>query len=267
MVEGPTLVAEALQHGAVVEGVYLEIGAEQAAEMAELALVAAQKSVPVYRVAEGVLDGITDTVTPRPVLAVVALPDSSADTVIDRARRAGTPVLVLVDVRDPGNVGTIIRAADASGAAGVLCCVGTADPFSPKVVRSAAGSVLHLPVVVGLETDEVFAAIMAAGIPVVATVVEGGTAYDTASLSGAHALVLGNEAAGLDRGVLERVDQAVTIPMHGQAESLNVAMASAVLCFEAARQRRSIAATDATSTATDESDWTPLPTDDKVNTP
>jgi TrmH family RNA methyltransferase len=146
-------------------------------------------------------------------------------------------VVVCVDVRDPGNAGAVIRSADAAGADAVVCCAGTVDPFNPKTVRASAGSVLHLPVVAGGEPATVLDALAARGMRCLAAVAHGGTDYTEVDLVGPLALVLGNEASGLPGGLGDLLDQTLTIPMAGQAESLNVSMAAAVLCFEVRRTR------------------------------
>ena len=151
---------------------------------------------------------------------------------------AGPLALVLVGVSDPGNAGTLLRSAEASGAGAVVFCDGSVDPFGPKCVRSSAGSVLRLAVARDGDSADALAACAAYGRRTVGTVVRVGTPYDTVDLRGPVALVLGNEAHGLPPGVADAVDEAVTIPMAGRAESLNVAMAGTVLCFEALRQRR-----------------------------
>jgi TrmH family RNA methyltransferase len=148
-----------------------------------------------------------------------------------------TFVVVCVDVRDPGNAGAVIRSADAAGADGVVCCAGTVDPFNPKTVRASAGSVLHLPVVAGGEPTDVLDALRGWGLTCLAAVAHGGTPYTEIDLTGPLALVLGNEAAGLPDTLEDRLDGGVTIPMAGRAESLNVSMAAAVLCFEVRRAR------------------------------
>jgi RNA methyltransferase, TrmH family len=261
VLEGPTLVAEALDRRADLEAVYLDEAA--AADLAPVAEQAAVAGVAVHLVAPGVLAGITDTVTPRPVLAVAAIPRADLGAVIEHARSDRRHLVLLVDVRDPGNLGTIIRAADASGAAAVICATGSVDPWSPKVVRSSAGSVLHVPIVTGLDAPTVLDVLARARIPTVGTVVRGGTPYDRTSLAGSPAIVLGNEAHGLPAELAERIDQAVTIPMDGRAESLNVAMAASILMFEALRQRR----IDHTGPPAGHSDWTTEPADDKVISP
>jgi TrmH family RNA methyltransferase len=149
-----------------------------------------------------------------------------------------SPLVVLVDVRDPGNVGTIIRSADAAGAAAVICCAGSGDLYNPKAVRSSAGSIFHIPVVVAPAAGETLDSLGAAGVRRLSTVMRGGEDYSSADLSGRVAIVLGNEASGLGSDLDLSLDGALTIPMEGRAESLNVAMTASVLCFEFARRRR-----------------------------
>jgi RNA methyltransferase, TrmH family len=251
LLEGPVLVSEALAGDHGVEGVYVDDSAHDVEAIVELA---ERRGTPVHRVVQGVLGGITDTVTPRPVLAVVTTPTASMSEVIASAVSARRPLVVLVEVRDPGNVGTIVRAADASGVAGVICTVGTADPWSPKVVRSSAGSVLHVPIVTGVDASRVVGELHAADVPVYVSAANRGTPYHDAPLEGCVAFVLGNEAHGVPQELLASAGQPITIPMQGGAESLNVAVAASVLVFDALRQRRA------------HSDWTQTDGGDKVNT-
>ncbi|WP_195210616.1 TrmH family RNA methyltransferase [Actinomarinicola tropica] len=261
LLEGPVLVAEALAALVPLDGIY----AEPSALDPDLVQVAHAQSIPVHEVADGVLAGVTDTVTPRPILAVAPLVRTPAADVVDRAVAAHRPLLVLVDVRDPGNLGTLLRAAEASGVAGVLAAKGTVDPWSPKAVRSSAGAVLHVPVADGDDVGALLALLGDAGVRRLATVVEAGRPSEDADLAGTVALVLGGEAHGLPADVVAACDDRITIPMEGRAESLNVAMAGAVLAFEALRQRR--AAGPGPSDRPASTDWTPGPSDDKVSGP
>jgi RNA methyltransferase, TrmH family len=149
-------------------------------------------------------------------------------------------VVVCADVRDPGNAGAVIRVADAAGADAVVCCEGTVDPFNPKTVRASAGSVLHLPVVVGGAAADDLDALGRMGLVRVAAVSRGGTSYAELDVQTPLALVFGNEASGLAPDLAPSVDAHVTIPMHGGAESLNVSTAAAVLCFDVARRRSNL---------------------------
>jgi TrmH family RNA methyltransferase len=225
VLEGPHVVAEALAAGAPLEAVYVA-GPHPVAEQAAAA------GVPVYGLAPGVLARVTATVTPQPVVAVGAF----VDVPLDRLRGAGL-VVVCVEVRDPGNLGTLLRTAEAAGAGGLVCTRGTVDVYNPKCVRASAGALFHVPVVVGADAKEVLGEMGRWGVRRLGAVAHGGTPYTAADLTGAVAIVLGNEARGLPTELDVFLDGKVSIPMAGRAESLNVGIAAAVLCFEAARQR------------------------------
>lgn len=184
-----------------------------------------------FALAPGVLERVADAVTPQGVLAAARLPVASLEAV-----RPGT-VLVLCDLRDPGNVGTLIRTADATGAAGVVLAGPGVDPTNPKALRASAGSIFHVPVVVaGL--DEALWDLRAKGATLLASVARGGQDPCASDLAGPCALLIGNEATGLAEDVVARCDGTLTIPMAGRAESLNAAMAGAMLAYEAMVQRR-----------------------------
>jgi TrmH family RNA methyltransferase len=187
----------------------------------------------VFDLADGVMEKVASTVTPQPVLAVV----SYRSALLDQLDGASF-VVVCVDVRDPGNLGTVIRTADASGADAVVCCEGTVDPTNPKCVRATAGSLFHVPVIEGGTVEDVVGALRVRGIATVATVVRGGSDHTEVDWTRPSAVVLGNEASGLPEDLAAAMDQRASIAMAGRAESLNVSMAGAVVAFEAARQRR-----------------------------
>ena len=224
VVEGPKPVAEALAAGAPIEAIYLADGA---------VFDAAVGDVPVRVLQPGVLERVADTVTPQPVLAVCRAIDVGLDAIA-----TATFVVVCVDVQDPGNAGTILRSAEASGAGAVVFTGASVDPFNPKAVRASAGSLFHVPVVSGGEAVDVLEQLGRQGLHRLGTVARTGALLDETDLTRRVALVLGNEAHGLPSDVYACLDGHVTIPMVGRSESLNVGMAAAVLCFEVARQRR-----------------------------
>ena len=150
-------------------------------------------------------------------------------------------MLVLHEVRDPGNVGTLIRTADASGADLVLLTRTCADPYSPKAVRAAVGSLFHLPVLAGAEIEDLLAELSTAGITAAATSGYAAEELFTAELPDRLAWILGNEARGLDEKTLAAAPLAVRIPLAGRAESLNVHTAATVCLFETLRRRRASA--------------------------
>jgi TrmH family RNA methyltransferase len=229
LLEGPRLLDAALERGAPLEAVYLGYGARTA--FTPLVDRAVAAGIPVRDLREGVLEKVGTTRTPQPVLAVAPMPAPTAELPADG------DILVAIDVADPGNLGTIIRSAEAAGAAAVVVTAGSVDPHNPKVVRSSAGAVLGIPIV---EHDDATAALDALhdqGRRTVGTAATGGRAYDTLDVTTPIALVVGNEAHGLAPDVQARLDDVVTIPMHTIAESLNVAMAATVLLFDLDRRR------------------------------
>lgn len=225
------MLAEALAAGVAVESVFVAPGAP-----GDLVSRAAEGGAVVHEVPAAVLDRVAGTVTPQGVLAVVPTLDVGLDTL-----RHATFVVVCVDVRDPGNAGTILRSAEAAGAHGVVCCGGSVDVYNPKTVRASAGSLFHVPVVAGGDPVEVLERMGSWGLRRFGAVAGSGRDHTSADLTGPTALVLGNEATGLPRELDLLLDERVSIPMAGRSESLNVGMAAAVLCFEAARQRRTSA--------------------------
>ncbi|HLG67956.1 MAG TPA: RNA methyltransferase [Acidimicrobiales bacterium] len=241
--EGLSVVRSALAAGVPVESLYLAAGSALAADVATIAEAARAVGARIYELAPGVLERVADTVTPQPVLAVV--PMAAGDL---EALAGGRLVVVMAGVRDPGNAGTVLRSADAAGADGVVCCGSTVDPYNPKTVRSSAGSLFHVPVVVAGGVAGTLDALRTLGYRRLGAVVQGGVDYTTVDWSPPTALVLGNEASGLDAAARPHLDELVGVPMAGRAESLNVGVACAVLCFEALRQRRAAAGGDAGST-------------------
>jgi RNA methyltransferase, TrmH family len=230
VIDGPTLLAEALDAGTPVDEVVAASGCPD-----DVLARAEAAGATVRRTRADALARVVDTVTPQGVAAVARLPPTSP---ADATAAAGPLALVLVGVGDPGNAGTLLRSAEAAGAGAVLFCDDSVDPFGPKCVRSSAGSLFRLAVVRACAWDAAAAALAAAGVRTVATLARGAPPYDRADLGDPLALVLGSEPHGLPDRVAAAADAAVTIPMAGRAESLNVAMAGTVLCFEAARQRR-----------------------------
>ena len=228
VLEGAKVVGEALAAGARVEALYVAPGTDD-----PIVARAHDAGLRVFELADGVMEQVADTVTPQPVIAVAADVDVDLDVLRDAAL-----VLVCVDVRDPGNAGTVLRSAEAAGVGGVVFCDGSVDLYNPKTVRASAGALFHVPVVVGGDPVEVLERIAGWQFRRLGTVARGGVDHTAVDLTAKTAIVLGNEAAGLPERVLDHLDGLLTIPMEGRSESLNVGMAAAVLCFEASRQRR-----------------------------
>ena len=233
MLDGPTLLADAIRAGIAVEHVFLDPDATGRPEVDAAVRAAVTAGASAWNVTGG-LRGHVDVATPNGVAAVGRIPVT--DDGDDAA--CGSPALhvVLVGVTDPGNTGTLLRTAEAVGATSVVLTEGSVDPWSPKVVRASAGSVLRVAV-----RSEPAGAILGrlgeAGVLRVGTTGTGGRAPDRIDLTGPVAVVLGSEAHGLPADIAGDIDEWASLPMSGEVESLNVAVAGSVLAFEALRQR------------------------------
>jgi len=242
LLEGPRVIDAALERDAEIIGAYLGHGATRA--FPEITTRLERAGVPVHELKEGVLEKVGTTRTPQPVLAVARFTSAALAGLVVGA--ADGFLVVAVDVADPGNLGTILRSAEAAGAAGVVVAGHGVDVRSPKVVRASAGAVFGVPIVEAPDAAGALAGLSAGGIRTLAAVARGGVDPSAADLARACAIVVGNEAHGLAPELAEHLDGTVTIGMAGAAESLNVAMATTVLCFEAARQHAATSATDPT---------------------
>lgn len=227
LVEGPQAVGEALAHLARL--FVTDAGTD-------LARRAAGAGVDVVTVTDRVLASMAGTANPQGVVGVAALPVVTLDAALDGA----TLVVVCWQVADPGNLGTVVRTADAAGADAVVCTAGSVDPRNPKAVRASAGSLFHLPVVSDADPATVLAACRAQGLQVVAADPSGPVGYTDVDFRGPTAVVLGNETHGLPGAVRDAADVVASVPIHGRAESLNLAVSAALLVYEAARQRRPV---------------------------
>ncbi len=230
VLEGPDLVEAALAAGCEFEALYVDQTVE--GDVAGLVERAQRAGVRCFALAPSTVSAVADAVTPQPVLASVRFRPRGLEGL-----EAGGLILVLDDLHDPGNVGTAIRSADASGASAVVLTGHGVDPYNPKALRATAGSIFHLPVLVG-ELGDLCDWARGANVRTWASVVRGGLAPDEVDLGGAAAVVVGHEATGLDDAKVALCDGRLTIPMSGRAESLNAGVAASLVAFEAQRQRR-----------------------------
>ncbi|GAA2090595.1 RNA methyltransferase [Actinomadura alba] len=239
LAEGPQAVREAL----ALSGVLLELFTTAEAETRYPDLVRAAESagVPVLRVSGEVMAELAQTVTPQGLLAVCGFVDVPLGEVLAAGPKL---VTVLAHVRDPGNAGTVLRTADAAGSESVVFTDASVDPYNGKCVRAAAGSTFHLPVVTGPRFDTLIPALKDGGLTVLAADGAGKRSLDEAVddglLSRPTAWVFGNEAWGLPGEILEAVDDVVSVPIYGRAESLNLATAAAVCLYASARAQRAL---------------------------
>jgi len=234
MVEGPQSVRELLLHRAeLAETVYATMGTESWQH--ELDRLASDHGVDIERVTEQVLTAMSETVNPQGVLAVARLNETPLAEALNGARL----IAILHEVRDPGNAGTVLRAADAAGADAVVFAGESIDPWHPKVVRSTTGSLFHLPVALAPTLGDAVAAARAAGLRVLAADVNGDELSPGAPvLAGPVAWVFGNEARGLSEADRALADGALRLPIYGSAESLNLATAASVCLYTTAFSQR-----------------------------
>ena len=233
LLEGSRLVDEA--HAAGVE--IAEAAASPRAEgrPATAAALAALRArgVPVRRLADGLLASLSEAETTQGLVALAHRPAFEEDRLFD-----GTPlILVAVGIQDPGNLGGLLRTAEAAGATGAYLTEGCADPFSWKALRGSMGSAFRLPQVRGLSATVVFERLEERAVPALAATADGETRYDDADLAAPAALVFGTEGAGLGEDMVRRAAARLRIPLASDVESLNVGVAAGLLLFEAARQR------------------------------
>ncbi len=207
-----------------------------------MAAVAAT-GAPVHEISGELMAELAQTVTPQGLLAVCPFIDVPLSSL---TRTSPALVVILANVRDPGNAGTVLRTADAAGADGVIFADATVDPYNSKCVRSSAGSLFHLPLVVGVPAGEAVGALRAAGLAVLAA--DGRASLGLAEVERAGRLrrptawLFGNEAWGLPADLVRLADDTVAVPIYGRAESLNLAAAAAVCLYSSARARHEVAA-------------------------
>ena len=194
---------------------------------------AGEAGLMVVHATPGVLEAVSDATTPQGVVAVVGMDDVALSEVGD-----ATLVLVLDQIRDPGNAGTLVRCAAAAGAEAVVFTKGCVDPYAPKTVRASAGSLFRVGVVRDAAPEDAARDLRDRGFALVGTDAGAETPYDSLDYSGPVAFVVGNEAWGIPEEHRALLTDVVGIPMPGDAESLNAGIAGAILLFEAVRQRR-----------------------------
>jgi TrmH family RNA methyltransferase len=260
-VEGPKLVEDALRSGLEAEALLVSESAEPALDAILSAASASEAGIPrsrILRTTDKLFASVAGTETPQGIAALFRQPDWQFEDVLRGAAdengvRPGDSALVIVmaGVQDPGNVGTIVRSAEAFGATGAIAARGTADPWSPKALRASAVSALRLPVLRGIAIPVLLAQLKMARVKIIATIGRRvvGSRQDAGSqeasacpnLREPSAIFVGNEGAGLPAEVLHSADDTISILMHPSVESLNAGVAASIALFEAARQRSNTA--------------------------
>jgi TrmH family RNA methyltransferase len=231
LAEGPNLVEAAAKRGLVRDVFATELAARRHAA------VLARQQFPVHLITERAAKALSDTVTPAGMFAVCETPATRIDDLLARSPQL---IAAAVEVREPGNAGTLIRVADAMGAAAVILGGHSVDPYNAKCLRASTGSIFSIPVVVAPDARAAVATLHTAGLQVLATTVDGEMPLDDAEplLARPTAWLFGAESHGLSPQVADEADHRVRIPMSGGAESLNVAAAAAICLYQSARAQR-----------------------------
>lgn len=230
-IESVRLVEEAIRSGLKFRAVFFR---ESSLAFADRLLPQVAAQVETVLLPNQVFDSAVATETPQGVAALV----KARNFTLDDALRPYQPLVVVLNgIQDPGNLGTILRSAEAFGASGVLFGDGTVSPFNPKAVRASAGSVFRIPGV-AVKVEKAVPRLREAGLHLVATSSHSGTPADRANLTAPLAFFIGSEGSGLPRELISQMDETVVVPHAVQVESLNAAVATSVLLYEAARQRR-----------------------------
>lgn len=235
-VEGVRIVEEATRSGLRFRAVFFR---ESAQDHADRLLPQIGAHVETLLLPDKLFDGAVPSDTPQGVAALVRLKEFSIEDLLERLHVG--PIMVLTGLQDPGNLGTILRSAEAFGSAGVVTGEGTVSPFNSKVIRASAGSVFRLPLVVAKSAgglEEISTRFKAHGVRLIATSSHKGTSLDLAKLTGPVAVFVGNEGSGVPRDLMTKMDETVAIPHTPQVESLNAGVAGSIVLYEAARQRR-----------------------------
>ena len=230
-IEGPNLVGEALRAGIRIACVFVAAGAEKL-----LDLIPLEPHTEMLLLPKSLLDSVLTTEAPQAIAALVEAPDWSWDDLLDCSKGKAALIVVLAGLQDPGNMGTILRSAEAFGASGAVSLPGTVSAWNPKAVRASAGSVFRLPLL-AVGADECFQQLRAAKVRILTAATQGADPVQSARLAEAVAFLIGNEGNGVAREIAAQANGAITIPCPGQVESLNAGVAASVLLYEASRQR------------------------------
>ena len=230
-IEGPNLLAEAVRAKLRIDSVFVAEGSERLLEKVPLPATVETLLLPAKLLSEAMT-----TETPQAIAALVEPPQWTWDNVLHSSKDRPPLVIVLAALQDPGNLGTIVRSAEAFGATGIISLPGTVSEWNPKAVRASAGSVFRVPMLTA-SGDEAIARLAGARVRLLTTAAQAAQSALNANLSGAVALLIGNEGSGVPQGIAAQANAAIMIPCPGPVESLNAAVAASVLLYEASRQR------------------------------
>jgi TrmH family RNA methyltransferase len=241
-IEGPHLLEEALRAGLRVKTIFVAQGPNREPDRELERLLDALPVPPeteILRLPAKLLYSALATETPQPIAALVEPPIWTWAHVLGERRSGAELVVVLAGLQDPGNLGTILRSAEAFGATGVVSLPGTVSAWNPKAVRASAGSVFRVPLL-AVSERECLEELQEAGVMILATTVHAAQPAELVDMAGSVALIIGNEGNGVAGELAAKADARITIPCPGPVESLNAAVAASVLLYEAARQRATV---------------------------
>lgn len=191
-------------------------------------------------VSDEVFEKLSDTVTPQGILCLVRQYSYNIEEILSEHKKKQVLFILLEDLQDPGNVGTIFRTAEAAGADGVIMSSRTADIYNPKTIRSTMGSIYRVPFLYEEDLSSIIKRLRKEGVGVYAAHLSGKADYDTYDYRKGTAFLVGNEGRGLREETAAAADECIRLPMEGKVESLNAAVASSILLYEAYRQRRNL---------------------------
>jgi TrmH family RNA methyltransferase len=234
LLDGVHLVHEAHAAKIPFEAVAIAASRLDKADEGEMARALDANGTAVFAASHGVFAALSPAKTPSGIVAIARRSPSKAASIWSRQNAF---VIAAIDIQDPGNLGSLLRAGEAGGATGAIVGGVSANPFSWKAVRGSMGSILRLPVAAGIDPATIPATARKAGVRTVAAVPRGGRHPDDVNWTGSVALLLGGEGAGIGDALVAQCDERVTLPMAAPVESLNVAVAGAILVYAARRQR------------------------------
>jgi len=234
-IEGPKLIEEALRAGLRAKTVFVAQSPDRATERI-LEKLSLPRETEILHLPKKLLDQALATETPQWIAALIEQPQWTWEQLLGSRRNSVPLIIVLAGLQDPGNLGTILRSAEAFGATGVVSLPGTVSAWNAKAVRASAGSVFRVPLIAA-EIDECIPRLHGAGLAIFAALSQGAQQAHSADLARPVALIIGNEGNGVPGALAARADSTITIPFPGPVESLNAAVAASVLLYEASRQR------------------------------
>lgn len=233
-IEGLRIIMDAIDNKKEIKRILFNDTLYKTAGGEKLLKICQDKGYPIYKISDKMFRDISDTKNPQGILAVLSYEEYDISNIFNK----DSAFLLLLDrIQDPGNLGTILRTADAAGIDGVLITKGSVDIYNPKTIRSTMGSIFHLPIIPSISTDSLLPLLDMHGFDVISTTLDTNTYLYDISFSKKTVIVIGNEANGICPDIINKSDILIKIPMFGKAESLNAAVAASIIIYESARQK------------------------------